>query len=70
VSFSRPVTIAGWVVIAVVFVTAWVVARISHGRFPTAVALIRTGMRHVPVRIIVLLAWAWVGWHFFVHTSR
>jgi hypothetical protein len=70
VSISRPVTIAGWIIIAVVFVTAWIVARVSDGRFPTAVALIRTGMRHLPVRIIALAAWAWVGWHFFVHTSR
>jgi len=68
-SFSRSVTIAGWVVIAVAFATAWISARISRGRFPTGLAIVHAAMRHVAVRIFVLATWAWVGWHFFVRTS-
>ena len=69
-SISKPITIAGWVLIAVVFATAWLGARVSHGRFPTAVALVHTAMGNIAVRIVVLAGWAWIGWHFFVHTSR
>jgi len=69
VSFSHSVTIAGWVVLAVAFATAWISARTSHGRFPTGLALVHAAMRRVWVRIFVLAAWAWVGWHFFVRTS-
>jgi hypothetical protein len=69
-SISRPITLAGWIVIAVVFAAAWIGARLSHGRFPTGVAVIHTAMGHVAVRVVVLAAWSWVGWHFFVHTSR
>ena len=69
-SFSRPVTIAGWVVIGVAFAAAYIAARTSRGRFPTGVAVLHTAMSHVAVRVFALAAWAWVGWHFFVRTSR
>jgi hypothetical protein len=46
------------------------VARLSHGRFPGGVALLRAGMRNRVARVLVLAGWVWVGWHFFVRTSR
>ena len=67
---SRSLTIAGWIVIAVGVSAACVGALISRGRFPTPVALLRTAMHNVVVRCIALAGWAWVGWHFFVRTSR
>ena len=70
VTFSRSVTIAGWVVISVAIATAWIAAIVSHGRFPTAAALVREATRNVVIRVLVLAGWAWVGWHFFVRTSR
>ena len=69
-SISRGVTIAGWIVIGAVFAVAWLGARISHGRFPTGVAIVHSAMRHGAVRIVALACWAWIGWHFFVRTSR
>ena len=69
-SFSRPVTIAGWVMLVLGFATAYIAARTSRGRFPTGVAILHTAMSHVAVRIFALAVWAWVGWHFFVRTSR
>jgi hypothetical protein len=70
VTFSRPVTLAGWILIAVAFTAAAMVAIISRGRFPSAIAVLRAAMRNVVVRVIALAGWAWVGWHFFVRTSR
>lgn len=69
-SFSRSVTITGWVVIGVAFVAAWIGVVVSHRRFPSGVALVHVAMRHIAVRIFALAAWAWIGWHFFVRTSR
>jgi hypothetical protein len=69
-TFSRLVTIAGWIVIAVAFAAAWAAAVVSRGRFPTLIAMVRAAMRNVVVRGIALAGWAWVGWHFFVRTSR
>jgi len=70
VTVSRSLTIAGWIVIAVALAAAWLSAVLSHGRFPSAIALLRAAMRNVVVRAIALAGWAWVGWHFFVRTSR
>jgi hypothetical protein len=64
------VTLAGWILIAVAFTTAGIVAVVSRGRFPSAIAVLRAAMRNVVVRVIALAGWAWVGWHFFVRTSR
>ena len=69
-TLSRSLTIAGWIVIAVAIGAAWAGALVSRGRFPSAVALLRTATRRVAVRVIALAGWAWVGWHFFVRTSR
>ena len=69
-TFSRPVTLAGWILIAVAFTAAAIVAIGSRGRFPSAIAVLRAAMRNVVVRVIALAGWAWVGWHFFVRTSR
>jgi len=63
-------TIAGWIVIAVAIAATWIGARLSRGRFPTGVGLLRTATTHVAVRIVAFAGWAWIGWHFFVRTSR
>ena len=69
-TLSHTVTVAGWLVISVAIATVWAGAVASHGRFPTAGALLRHASQHVVVRGFLLAGWAWVGWHFFVHTSR
>jgi hypothetical protein len=70
VTFSHSVTVAGWIVIGLGFAAAWTGAIVSRGRFPTAGTVVRTATHHVAVRAVLLAGWAWVGWHFFVHTSR
>jgi Family of unknown function (DUF6186) len=70
VTLSHATTIAGWIVIVVAIAAAWSSALVSHGRFPDAATLLRVATRGVVVRVILLVGWAWVGWHFFVHTSR
>jgi hypothetical protein len=70
VTFSHSTTIAGWIVIGVAVAAAWITALVSHGRFPTAAVLLRAASRHIVVRVLLLAGWAWVGRHFFVHTSR
>ena len=69
-TLSHSVTVAGWIVISVAIVVALIAAVASRGGFPTAAALVRTAVRNVVVRVILLAGWAWVGWHFFVHTTR
>jgi hypothetical protein len=70
VTLSKSLTIAGWIVIAVAIVATWIGARLSRGRFPTGVALLRSAATHVTVRIVAFAGWAWIGWHFFVRTTR
>jgi hypothetical protein len=70
VTLSHATTITGWIVIVVAIAAAWLSALVSHGRFPDAATLLRLATRGVVVRVILLVGWAWVGWHFFVHTSR
>lgn len=69
-TFSRAVTLAGWILIGVVITAVWIGARYSRGRFPSGLALLRVANRPVPVRVFAVACWAWVGWHFFVRTSR
>jgi len=70
VTLSKSVTLAGWIVIVVAIVATWIGARLSRGRFPTGVGFLRTATNHVTARIVAYALWAWVGWHFFVRTTR
>jgi hypothetical protein len=70
VGIGRVETLVGWGVIAAAFGTVIAVAWLSHGRFPGGVALLRAGMRNRFARVLVLAGWLWLGWHFFVRTSR
>ena len=69
-TFSQAQTVAGWVVIGVAIVAATAVALATRGRFPSAVAVVRATTRGATGRIIGIVAWAWLGWHFFVRTTR
>jgi Family of unknown function (DUF6186) len=69
-AIGKVATQVGWGVIAAALGAVVVVAWLSRGRFPDGVALLRAGMRNRLVRVLVLAGWVWLGWHFFVHTSR
>jgi hypothetical protein len=70
VTLTHATTVAGWIVIVIAIAAACTGVVVSHGRFPAAATLVRLATRRVVVRVILLTGWAWVGWHFFVHTSR
>ena len=42
----------------------------TRGRAPHGAALLRVAVRNPAVRAIVIVAWIWLGWHFFVRTTR
>jgi hypothetical protein len=67
---SRNVTVAGWIVLGTAMMVASIGALASRGRFPTLAALLRSATRTAVIRVIALAGWAWIGWHFFVRTSR
>jgi uncharacterized membrane protein len=69
-TLSHATTVGGWIVIVIAIAAAWTGVVVSHRRFPDAAALLRLATRRVVVRVILLAGWAWIGWHFFVHTSR
>ncbi len=69
-AISRGATIAGWGVIVAVLTAATVGAVASRGRFASAVAVTRLAVRVPPARVVALLGWLWISWHFFVRTSR
>jgi hypothetical protein len=70
VTASHTVTVIGWIVLASTLVVLSLVAWVARGRVPSAIAVVRSASRSIVVRSVLLLGWAWVGWHLFVRTSR
>ena len=62
---SRQITIAGFVVLALFGLVLEVVGLRRRSRIPTFGQLIGWLMRSSAVRLAILFAWWWVGWHFF-----
>lgn len=64
---TRPVTLAGYIVIVVCALGLEIAAR-RRGRatFGDALAVL---LRPPPVRLVVLAAWLWFGWHVFVRVD-
>ena len=66
---TRELTFVVWGLLAAAFVVAQVVAVKTH-RLPTLAELIRFLVRHPAARVAFLAGWLWLGWHFFVRSSR
>jgi hypothetical protein len=66
---TRDITFAVWAVLVLAFVVAQLIARRTHP-LPTLAELIRFVVRLPAVRVAVLVGWLWMGWHFFVRSSR
>jgi len=66
---SRTATFVVWGVLAAVLVATELFA-ITTRRIPTVGAWIRTLVRNPAVRVVLLAGWLWLGWHFFVRSSR
>ena len=64
---SRPAGVAFWICVVAAGGVIEVVARRSDGRLATAGDVIRLLTTSVAGRLIVVLAWAYAGFHLFAH---
>jgi Family of unknown function (DUF6186) len=64
---TRDVTIGGFIVLGVVMVT--LVAASWAGRLPRFGEVVDLLMARRMWRVLVVLIWWWLGWHFLVRTS-
>lgn len=62
---SHDVTIAGYLVLLAALVVLQVVALRSPGRVPPIGEVLSRAMRTRTGRVGVLVAWSWLGLHFF-----
>jgi hypothetical protein len=62
---SHQVTIAGYLVVLVAIVLMQVLATRTRIPIPSLGALLTRAMRSRTGRVGVLVAWAWIGLHFF-----
>jgi Family of unknown function (DUF6186) len=64
---SHQITIAGYLVVLASIVTLQVLATRTRAPVPALGDLLTRAMRTRTGRVGVLVAWAWVGLHFFAH---
>ncbi len=62
---SRGITITGFVALALGGLALQAIGRRGATPIPTFGQMVGWLMRSPPVRLAVLFAWWWVGWHFF-----
>ena len=65
---SRAITLTGYVVL-VGLVVIWTVATSVRPQLPTLAAVVRAVTAPRIGRVLLLLGWAWLGWHLFVRGS-
>lgn len=63
---SRLVTELGFAAIVVAAIALWAAAHLFPKRIPPLTRVLAVVMRRRSTRIAFILAWWWVGWHFFV----
>ena len=64
---SHDVTIAGYLVVLALIVLLQVLATRTRAPVPSLGDLLTRAMRSRTGRVGVLVAWAWIGLHFFAH---
>jgi uncharacterized protein DUF6186 len=62
---TRIITIIGFVCVISALVTLEIVARRDTNRIPTVGQWLGYLMRARAGRLLVLLGWLWLGWHYF-----
>lgn len=62
---AHDVTIAGYLVVLAAIVVLQVLATATRAAVPSLGDLLTRGMRSRTGRVGVLVAWAWIGLHFF-----
>jgi len=65
---NRPVTLAGYALIAVAMVVVQVIA-LRTGRLPTFRQAVGAVLAYRSWRLLVLAGWLWLGWHVFVRSD-
>jgi hypothetical protein len=61
---ARTVIITGFVVLLAVILAAVLLTHLRRDRFATISATLGHLIRTRPARVIAVLVWAWLGWHF------
>ena len=64
---SHEITIAGYLAVLAGIVTLQVLATRTRAPVPSLGELLTRAMRTRTGRVGVLVAWAWIGLHFFAH---
>lgn len=64
---DRAVGVAFWVAVVVVGLLVDLLARRSRGRLATAEELVRLASDPPAVRVLLIGAWTFAGWHLFAH---
>jgi len=62
---ARDATLLGWWLVGGGLVACQLVAAVSRGRFPGVGAVLRRLGTSGTGRALLLLGWAWLGWHAF-----
>jgi Family of unknown function (DUF6186) len=62
---TRVITIIGFVCVITSLVTLEIVARRPKNRIPTIGEWLGYLMRARAGRLLILLGWLWLGWHYF-----
>ncbi|GAA3563225.1 hypothetical protein GCM10022222_53720 [Amycolatopsis ultiminotia] len=65
---SRLITEIGFGVIVFSAVALWVASHLAPRKVPPLPRVLSVLMRKRSTRIALVLAWWWVGWHFFVQS--
>ena len=61
----RSVTFVVWTVLGLATLVVVALAMAGRGRIARPSALLLPVSTHPVVRVLVVLGWMWVGWHFF-----
>ena len=62
---THTITVVGFILLTIALITLEVVARRRGSRVPTAGQMAGFLMQTRVTRVLVLLLWGWLGWHFF-----
>jgi hypothetical protein len=62
---TRAITIAGFAIVVTAMIVLEVLARRPGSRIPTVGQWLGYLMRMKIGRVLVLLGWWWLGWHYF-----
>ncbi|HUK68208.1 MAG TPA: DUF6186 family protein [Streptosporangiaceae bacterium] len=62
---THTITLVGFTVMAIGLIALEVFARRRGSRIPTAGQLLGLLMQTRATRVLILVLWGWLGWHFF-----